>query len=222
MIVQNNKLLILGGSGAIGRWVIEYALQRGHQVTVVVRNKTSVEHHKSIKIIEGSVLDDTILDQAIEGQDAVISCLGIKRKNGKNPWSSLISPKDFAEQATKKILKKMEKHQVERFIAVSAAGVGDSKKRTSFAMNSLVQLSNVKLSFADLGKMEQVMQHSPLDTLAVRPVSLTDFQQVQPTRIVDRFNMSSTISRSSVALWLINAVSREGRFNHPTEMIGSV
>ncbi len=220
--MKKSNLLILGGSGAIGRWVIEYAIQRGHQVTVVVRNRISVEHHKSIKIIEGNVLDDAILTQAIQGQDAVISCLGIKRKNGKNPWSPLISPKDFAEQATKKVLKHMAKHQVERFIAVSSAGAGDSKKSMSFAMNSLVQLSNVKFSIADLGKMEWAMQHSSLDTLAVRPVGLTDSQQVQPTGIVDRFNMSSTISRASVALWLVDAVARQGRFSHPAEMIGGV
>jgi len=220
--MKNSKLLILGGSGAIGRKVTEYAIQRGHQVTLVVRNKSSIEPHESVKIIEGNVLDDAILDLAIQGQDAVISCLGIKRKNGKNPWSPLVSPKDFAEQATKKVLDHMEKHQGERFIAISSAGVGDSKKSMSFAMNSLVQLSNVKLSFADLGKMEIAMQHSTLDTLAVRPVGLTDSEQVQPTGIVDRFDMSTTISRHSVALWLVDAIERPGRFSHTTEMIGSI
>ena len=220
--MKKSNLLILGGSGAIGHWVIEYAIQRGHQVTVVVRNKTSIEHHKLIKIIEGNVLDDAILDQATQGQDAVISCLGIRRKNGKNPWSPLVSPKDFTEQATQKVLNHMEKHQVERFIAVSSAGAGESKNNVSFVLNSLVQLSNVKFSIADLGKMERAMQHSTLDTLAVRPITLTDSEQVQPAGIVDRSDMSSTISRPSVALWLVDAVARPGRFGHPSEMIGCV
>lgn len=220
--MDNSNLLILGGSGAIGSLVIENAIERGHKVTVIVRNRASVEHHKSIKIIEGNVLEDTILAQAIEGQDAVISCLGIKRKNGENPWSPLISPKNFAEQATRKVLQQMEEFKVQRFIAISSAGAGDSKKSVSFAMNSLIQLSNVKLSIADLGNMEQVMQHSQLDTLAIRPVGLTDSQQTESIGIVDKFNMSSTISRTSVALWLIDAVARQERFNRPTEMIGNL
>ncbi|MGF1728387.1 NAD(P)-dependent oxidoreductase [Photobacterium kasasachensis] len=220
--MEYSKLLILGGSGAIGRKVTDYALQRGYQVTLVVRNKNSIGPQESVKIIEGNVLDNAILEQAIQGQDAVISCLGIKRKNGKNPWSSLVSPKNFAEQATQKVLNLMEKYQVKRLITVSSAGVGDSKKHMSFAMNSLIQISNVKLSFADLDKMEQAMQSSTLDTLAVRPVSLTDSEQVQPTGIVNKFKMSSTISRASVASWMIDAVARPERFTHPTEMIGSI
>lgn len=220
--MKYRNLLILGGSGAIGRKVTEYAVQRGHQVTLVVRNKNNVEPHESVKVIEGDVSDDAVLAQVIPGQDAVISCLGIKRKNGKNPWSSLVSPRDFTERVTRSVLKNMEKYQVTRFIAVSSAGVGDSKKHMSFAMSSLVQLSNVKLSFADLDKMEQAMRASTLDTLAVRPVTLTNAEQLPSTGIVDNLNMSTTISRASVALWIVDAVSRPEGFTHPTEMIGSI
>ncbi|OLQ72753.1 hypothetical protein BIT28_06050 [Photobacterium proteolyticum] len=220
--MKNRNLLILGGSGAIGRKVTEYAVQRGHQVTLVVRNKNNVEPHESVKVIEGDVSDYGVLAQVIPGQDAVISCLGIKRKNGKNPWSSLVSPRNFTEQVTRNVLKLMEKYQITRFIAVSSAGVGDSQKAMSFAMNSLVQLSNVKLSFADLDKMEQAMRASTLDTLVVRPVALTDAEQLPSIGIVDKLDMSTTISRASVALWIVDAVTRPERFTHPTEMIGNI
>ncbi|QQX81040.1 NAD(P)H-binding protein [Shewanella sp. KX20019] len=216
-----SNLLVLGGSGAIGQRVIEYAVARGQQVTVIVRDKASVAQHKSIKVIEGNVLDEVILTQAIRGQDTVISCLGIKRKNGKNPWSALVSPKDFTEQVTSKVLKIMGKNQVERFIAVSSAGAADSKKNGSFAMNCLIQLSNVKFSIADLTNMEQVMQQSQLDTLAVRPVGLTDSQEPQQAGIVDSYGLSSTISRAEVAKWLLDAAARQDRFSQPAELIAT-
>jgi len=39
---------------------------------------------------------------------------------------------------------------------------------------------------------------------------------------VNQFNISTRISKSDVAKWMVNALEREERFEKPTEMIGWV
>ncbi|NRB43093.1 MAG: NAD(P)H-binding protein, partial [Pseudomonadales bacterium] len=111
------NLLILGATGNIGRLVLNDALERGYKVTVVVRAKEKVQPHAQLTIIEGSVLDASVLTHAMKGQDAVISCLGILRKNQQNPWSTVISPQDFTASVIKNTLSIMHEHGVKRLIA---------------------------------------------------------------------------------------------------------
>ena len=62
--------------------------------------------------------------------------------------------------------------------------------------------------YADLAAMEAVYRASPLDWLAVRPVTLVDARAPSTNaRVVPRFRMVSTIGRADVAAWLLRAVS---------------
>lgn len=214
------NLLILGASGGIGRWAVKIARERGYNITAVVRSKASIDKIDGINVLEGSVLDSDVIESAMHGQDAVLSCLGIKRKNQENPWSALASPTDFSEMVTKKTAAAMKKQGIQRLIVVSAAGVGDSWGSVSAFMKFMIRASNVKLSLNDFKNMENVLLTSDIDSLAVRPVGLVEAQPSDRATIVDHFNMSSKISKGDVAKWMLDALEREKRFNAPSEMIG--
>ena len=218
--MEYKKLLILGASGKIGQSVVKIATELGYDVSVVVRSKTSVENIKNITIIEGSVLDTDILEKAIQGQDAVLSCLGIKRTSQSNPWSPLASPSNFTESVIKNALPIMTKHGIKRFVGISAAGVGDSWDTVSPLMKFIIRSSNIKLAFADFDKMEKALLTSNIDSLTVRPVGLVDGNKNTDAKIVSNFKMSSQISRKDVAEWMMDALERKGTFNKSSEMIG--
>jgi len=218
--MRNKNLLIMGASGGVGQWAVKMAKERGYNVTVVVRSKASIETIEGINVIEGSVLDSDVLEKAMKGQDAVISCLGIKRKNQKNPWSAITSPPDFTEMVVKKTVAIMERQGIERFVAISAAGVGDSQGKVNAFMNFMIRSSNVRIAFDDYDKMEKIFLKSNIDSLAVRPVGFVEGQPTNDAKIVDRFKMSSKISKSDVAKWMIDALEREAPFKTPSEMIG--
>ena len=70
------KILITGGGGFIGSHVVERALQQGHEVVVLddfstatSSNLKSVEKNQSLKIVQGSVLDQELVENLVEEVD---------------------------------------------------------------------------------------------------------------------------------------------------------
>lgn len=66
---MNDRVLITGASGFIGRYVAEEALRRGYRVTGVDRNP---RHPAGIAFLEADIRDKDRMAQAMEGQDSVI------------------------------------------------------------------------------------------------------------------------------------------------------
>lgn len=230
--MKYQKLLILGASGAIGLWLVKMALSRGYILTVVVRSKAKFTQSLSdsmsvgpqelarIKIIEGDVMNAQVIELAVEGQDAVLSSLGLRRKNQSNPWSAVVSPKDLTERIAKLLVPAMEQAKASRFIAVSSAGVGDSWKSISGFMKFMVASSKIKVTYDDLDKMESIFASSDVDSLSLRPVGLVEAEPSQRAQVVERFTAASQIAKSDVAQWMLDALERQSRFTSPTEMIG--
>ncbi len=215
------KLLVFGASGACGGWVVDLAKARGHHVTAFVRSTAGFTAPEGVQVVEGSVLDADAVDHVMGGQDAVVSCLGIRRKNPANPWSALASPANLTSGSARNIVRAMQKRGVQRIVAISAAGVGDSWDQMSAVMKFLVRRSNIAVSYRDMDQMEQLYRRSDLDTLMVRPVGLTNADKTSNrTGIVERFGLSSQMPRSDVAQWMLDAVERPAPFRHREEMIG--
>src|SRR5215469_16411903 len=73
------KLLILGATGGTGRQLLEQALAQGHAVTAFVRNPAKIDRsHENLRVVQGDILDEKAVTTAIEGQDAVLSALGVR------------------------------------------------------------------------------------------------------------------------------------------------
>lgn len=131
------NVLILGASGGVGTHLVQLAHSAGHLVTAVSRSPISVP--PNVTLLNDEVLRPGALDRACEGQDAVLSALGIRRKNQANPWSPLSSPADFTSRTAQLLVDAMKKNAVGKVIAVSASGVGDSKP----GLNLMMRFSSV-------------------------------------------------------------------------------
>jgi uncharacterized protein YbjT (DUF2867 family) len=112
----------------------------------------------------------------------------------------------------------MNAHGVRRLAAISAAGVGDSAERLSFITRRLVACANVGVAYRDLGAMENELARSGLDTLIVRPVTLTGGAPTGRAREVNRFGLLSTVRRADVARWIVDAL--DGEFGGRAVMVG--
>src|SRR6187455_1743671 len=100
------KLLVLGASGATGRWLVNFAAQARHDLTALVRPGTAFEPPAGVRVIRGDVLDLATLATAVEGQDAVACCLGIRRA-GKFPWAPILSPPDLTTRVASVLIPAM-------------------------------------------------------------------------------------------------------------------
>jgi dihydroflavonol-4-reductase len=72
------KILITGASGFIGGHLARAALDRGHEVTCLVRRSSSVERLRQLdaKLAYGELCDRESLAAAVRGQDAVLQLAG--------------------------------------------------------------------------------------------------------------------------------------------------
>lgn len=109
------NILLFGATGRVGREVMQYALQDGQHVTAFVRSAQKLARtHERLTVIEGNVLDEQAVMQAMDGIDVVISALnydGVKTLSTSMPY----------------IVKAMEQHDVKRIITVGTAGILQSR-----------------------------------------------------------------------------------------------
>lgn len=67
------NITVYGGTGRIGQRIVDEALNRGHTVTVVVRDPSrEMKKHARLTVSKGDVLDTTGMAKLIAGNDAVV------------------------------------------------------------------------------------------------------------------------------------------------------
>lgn len=213
------RVLILGASGGCGQWLVRLAHERGHHIRVLIRPDTTFDPPMEVEVNRGDVLDEKNLDRLLEGREVVISALGIKRKNPKNPWSSLASPQNFTSRVTKSLIKLMPKHSIRRIAVISAAGVGTSIQQVHPLMRWIINYSNLSYSYRDLEEMERLLSFSNLDWLAVRPTTLTEGGPMGSVKITDYYGLFTSIIRGNVAKWILDSLEQARSFNSNTPMI---
>lgn len=159
------KIALFGATGIVGRAVVDEALERGHEVTVLTRDARKVERsHRNLHVVEGSVMDKNVVGRMLQGQEAVIQTLGI---GGKGDGSKTT----FVSEANKLIMDQMKRVGVKRMIAISVIGAGDSLKFLPWVYRKLVlpvMMGWFQAIIDDKNRMEPMIEASGLDWTIVR------------------------------------------------------
>ncbi|SMB79507.1 hypothetical protein SAMN05660772_00394 [Pasteurella testudinis DSM 23072] len=108
------KIAIIGATGYVGNAVLNEALNRGHQVTALVRNIAKLPQHDNLSAVAADVYDSEALAQKLAGFDAVISAF--------NPgWENPQIGEQFT-QGFSAITRAVKAAQVPYLIHVGGAG----------------------------------------------------------------------------------------------------
>jgi putative NADH-flavin reductase len=204
------RILLLGATGRTGKLLLSQALARGHEVHVLVRDRHKVTTiHPNLQVMQGYPADRSCLVKIMEGCDAVISTLNISRYNDF-PWTPLRTPKDFLSDTMTAVMSVASTHQLRRIIFTSAWGVGDSKADLPGWFRWLVKKSNLRYPYADLDKVEKLLEGSEFEWTAVRPVMLTNTKKTRIAHVVFAGKKPSSlfISRASVAAFMLDALEQ--------------
>ena len=74
-------ILLLGATGLLGQNLLKMLLQKGRSVRVVVREGSSIDPEVfaagPVDVIQGSILNDTVLERADRGCTQVVNCAGV-------------------------------------------------------------------------------------------------------------------------------------------------
>jgi putative NADH-flavin reductase len=171
------RLLVAGASGRTGRLLVARALERGHEVTAIVRDPShfpaSGEH---LTVVIGDVLEPGTLTSAATGQDAVVSVLAPRpRTNGRVYVEGTRNLADAAAHAG-----------VRRFVAVSAEGAGGSGGALPAVYRLVMLIPVVARLYPDIARMEEELRaRTDLDWTVVRPPILTNGPATGAYRLVE-------------------------------------
>jgi uncharacterized protein YbjT (DUF2867 family) len=207
------KILLLGATGRTGQHVLHQAIDMGYQVHVLVRDQNRLPLlHEKLWVFEGDTRIERDLKLAMEGCDAVISCLNISRKSDF-PWSPLRTPEDFVSSTIKNVISCCKGMEINRLIAISAWGVAESRAFIPGWFGWLIDNSNLSAAYLEHERQEALIRSSPLDWTLVRPVALTNCQKSKAVKVLGQNQKPSlTISRKDTAKFLLDALEDEGFF----------
>ena len=161
------NLIVLGATRGIGYQVITQALEAGHTVTAVVRRPQALTlAHPNLKIVVGDALKEETFAGAMEGQEVVVSAIG----------DTSTKPTTLYSDGVGNMIKAMQGQGIKRLFCISASALETGPGQSLLMRKVLIPLVQrfLKEPYADLTRMEKVVESSPTDWTIVRPPRLTD------------------------------------------------
>ena len=195
------NLLIVGATGGTGRQLVTQALERGHQVTALVRRPPRDEPRPALTLVVGDVLDPGSLDRAMQGQEAVLSALGHKR------W---LAPSRILSEGTRNLIAAMVRHGVQGFVCETALGISDAWWQMGLYYTLFVRPVILPFYFRDKVRQEAVIRASGLAWTIVRPGMLTNGLPRDRYRHgprVGHWLWTVRISRADVAAFMLDQLT---------------
>lgn len=109
------KLALIGATGFVGRNLLREALERGHEVTAIVRDPSKLtESNELLTVVKGDVNNSEELPGLLAGHDVVINSFNAGWTN-PNLYNDFLAGCKAIEAAT-------EKSGVKRLIVIGGAG----------------------------------------------------------------------------------------------------
>jgi putative NADH-flavin reductase len=193
------RVLIIGATGGTGRELVTQALEGGYAVTALVRDPSRMQvDHPQLTVIQGDVLDSGSVEEAMRGQEAVLSALGHKR---------FFYPTRILSDGTLNILRAMESQKVPRFVCETSLGIGDSAGRMGLYYTFFVLPVILPFYFWDKTRQERLIAQSKVEWVIVRPGALTNSNKrgrLRQGRRVGSFLWTVRISRGDVAEFMLD------------------
>jgi len=192
------ELVIFGAGGRTGTQLVTQALERGDDVTAVVRRPTDLPAGATQRIVP-DLADTAAVRDAIGDADAVLSAIG--------PRSRADAP--VAAPATRHILAAAPR----RIVVISAAPVEPPPADDSFISRRIalpIVGRVLRPVYDDLREMEEALAASDAVWTALRPPMLTNGKATgrYRTRVGGAVPRGSTVSRADLAAAMLEALDR--------------
>ena len=131
------RFLITGGTGLIGKKIVEKLLDRGDEVNVLSRKSYLNSQNKKLKFYYWNPELGLINNKSIEGVDIVINLAGtpIAQLWTKKVKKSILSSRVNSIQTLSKVIIQSKKHKIKMFLNASAIGIYPSQKNVIFDEN---------------------------------------------------------------------------------------
>jgi putative NADH-flavin reductase len=192
------KFLVLGATGATGVAFVKKALDEGHQVTALIRRADSAVDSRA-EVVSGDVTNAAVIATAARGHDAIISTLGAK---------NIRTTPTLMTDMVRAVIASTKASGVDRFLMVSAFGVGDSLAKASF-LAGLIFRTGLRTKYADKAASDALVGDSNLNWTLAYPGALNNRDSTGYTATVledvTKLPILPSTSRANVADFLLDS-----------------
>jgi len=201
------SILILGATGRTGKLIVEKALQKGLEVTVLVRHPEKLsewQHHPKLEILKGDVLHYPDIFNAMQGNDAVVSALG---RDGRKT--------QILSRGTANIIRAITHSGTKKFVCLSSLGAGSTKKIAGWKLKAMIWMAGLASSFEAKAEQEMLLYQSSIDFTLVMAGTLSnrvigkpkDPITFLPIQAPCLWAIPPKISRAQVAAFLLDQLT---------------
>ncbi|KAI9666058.1 MAG: hypothetical protein M1821_003993 [Bathelium mastoideum] len=221
------RSIILGGSGRTGKLVIQEVLERGHSITALVRDPSSLTAHPGLAIVQGTPTSMADIEKAVTAVPEQIPSVAIvtlnARRGSDSPFSKPVAPPRFMADCNVNLMAVMKHHGVGKLVVLSAAGTADSFREVNWLVRLMIRNTNMRHQYLDHDAMDEEVKESGLEFVLVRPGMLVE-GEAKPVREWGNqgrgMPMMAKITRKSVAKFLSDAVEKKN-WNGRTPVIAN-
>lgn len=157
-------IAVIGANQGVGKEAVLQALQKNHKVRALSVNTDKLPVHRNLTVIKGSATSPEDVKNVIENTDAVLICIGTKKKKGTTLFSDMA--RCVADVGTQSGYKGL-------VLVISGFGVGKSFKYAGFLIKAVVTFF-LKDQYRDKLVMEDVFRKSALNWEIMQPGMLSD------------------------------------------------
>ncbi|WP_338841760.1 NAD(P)-dependent oxidoreductase [Flavobacterium ginsenosidimutans] len=155
-----SKVAVLGGGGRTGKYLVNQLLENGFSVKLLLRNPDDFTIQNSkIEIIKGDAIDEESINVLLKDCQAVLSTIG------QRPGEPMV-----ASQATKNILKAMDKYDIQRYVLLAGLNIDTPFDKKS--PKTIMATDWMKTNFPEIQKDRQLtydlLVESKIDWTQVR------------------------------------------------------
>ncbi|MGF1510318.1 MAG: NAD(P)-dependent oxidoreductase [Myxococcota bacterium] len=203
-------LSLFGGSRGIGQAFLHQAVQGGHAVRVLVRDPSRLQAslesmtqaaRSRVQLVAGDVLDPSAVRETMRGSHAAVCALGAPARDRSR----------IRSRGTTRILEAMEEAGLDRLVAVTVFGAGESRTQLPFWIRYLLFPLFLREAIADHEEQEAILKRSTCRWTAVRPPNLTDGPATgdYARGFSESSNLTMTISRADVAAFMLHVLEKD-------------
>ena len=197
------KLLVIGATRGIGRCLVDYALEEGHEVTALVRKPDQLDRDTSrLTVVRGDILDAASVSRSLEGQDAVCTTIGIGPTR---------QPVMVFSEGIRIVIAAMQATGAHQLACITGIGAGDSKHHGGFFYDKIINPLLLKTRYADKDREEAVVRASDVEGVIVRPGILTNGPLTVQYRVITDLSgiTAGKISRKDVAHFVLGELAEK-------------
>ena len=177
--MRTRRTAVLGGSGFIGRYIVQRLAARGDVIPVGCRHAQEAKflmplgNVGQIATINVTIGDEQVLHAFLAGNDALVNCVGILRESGAQTFERAhhTGPARLARLA--------REARIERFVHISAIGA-DSRSTSAYARTKAAGEAAVRDAFPTVTILRPSVVFGPEDQFFNRFAAIAAISPVLP------------------------------------------